>query len=248
MKIKLPEPFTFEAGPRAVLLLHGFSGHSADVRMLGRYLEKKGYTSHAPILRGHGLPAEELMKANPDEWWEDVLKAYNYLKDMGYEEIAVAGLSLGGALSIKLGNCERVKAVIPMCAPIYADNEAALTREFSLFAKRFKQFEQKDPATIDAEVEALMVGFPHKFQEITQLIQEVKENVEMIYTPTLVVQARYDKVINPESANYIYENVETDEKKIVWFENAAHVITLSDEKDQLHEEIYTFLEGLEWES
>ncbi len=42
MKIKLPKPFTFEAGPRAVLLLHGFTGHSADVRMLGRFLEKKG--------------------------------------------------------------------------------------------------------------------------------------------------------------------------------------------------------------
>lgn len=34
MQIKKPEPFTFEAGDRAVLLLHGFTGHSADVRML----------------------------------------------------------------------------------------------------------------------------------------------------------------------------------------------------------------------
>src|SRR5699024_1393755 len=54
MKIKQPAPFTFEAGPRAVLLLHGFTGNSADVRMLGRYLESKGYSSHAPIYRGHG--------------------------------------------------------------------------------------------------------------------------------------------------------------------------------------------------
>lgn len=36
------KPFFFEAGPRAVLLLHGFTGSSADVRMLGRFLEKKG--------------------------------------------------------------------------------------------------------------------------------------------------------------------------------------------------------------
>lgn len=40
MQIKKPEPFTFEAGDRAVLLLHGFTGHSADVRMLGRFLKK----------------------------------------------------------------------------------------------------------------------------------------------------------------------------------------------------------------
>ncbi|RLY51627.1 carboxylesterase, partial [Staphylococcus epidermidis] len=41
MQIKLPKPFFFEEGKRAVLLLHGFTGNSADVRQLGRYLQKK---------------------------------------------------------------------------------------------------------------------------------------------------------------------------------------------------------------
>src|SRR5690625_6770723 len=70
--------------------------------MLGRYLEKKNYTSHAPIYRGHGLPPEALLKTNPDEWWEDVLEAYQHLRDLGYQEIAVAGLSMGGVLSLKM--------------------------------------------------------------------------------------------------------------------------------------------------
>ena len=54
MKVKAPQPFTFGEGKRAVLLLHGFTGHSADVRMLGRFLEKKGYTCHAPIIKDMG--------------------------------------------------------------------------------------------------------------------------------------------------------------------------------------------------
>lgn len=37
MKIAQPKPFTFEGGEKAVLLLHGFTGNSADVRMLGRF-------------------------------------------------------------------------------------------------------------------------------------------------------------------------------------------------------------------
>lgn len=41
MQIKLPKPFFFEEGQRAVLLLHGFTGSSADVRQLGRYLQKR---------------------------------------------------------------------------------------------------------------------------------------------------------------------------------------------------------------
>jgi len=61
MKLVAPKPFTFESGERAVLLLHGFTGTTADVRMLGRFLQGKGYTCHAPLYKGHGVPPEQLL-------------------------------------------------------------------------------------------------------------------------------------------------------------------------------------------
>ncbi|MED4935987.1 alpha/beta hydrolase, partial [Heyndrickxia coagulans] len=60
------------------------------------------------------------------------------------------------------------------------------------------------------------------------------------------VQARHDEMIRPESANIIYSEVETDHKQLKWYENSGHVITLDGEKDQLHEDVYTFLESLDW--
>ncbi|NLI69111.1 MAG: alpha/beta fold hydrolase [Bacilli bacterium] len=248
MRIKPPEPFTLEAGPRAVLLLHGFTGHSADVRMLGRFLQKKGYTSHAPIYRGHGKTPEALLETTPDDWWEDVLKAYEHLVDLGYEQIAVAGLSLGGALSLKLANCRKVKAVIPMCTPMFFDNEKQLTHAFKMFATQYKQLEQKSAEQIEKEVEELMKNSRPLFEKIGRFIKEVSGIVDMIYAPTFVVQARKDQIINTESANYIYEHVATDHKKIKWYEHSTHVITTDVEKDQLHEDIYEFLESLDWES
>ncbi|WP_249871249.1 alpha/beta hydrolase [Oceanobacillus saliphilus] len=246
MKIKQPKPFTFEAGPRAVLLLHGFTGHSADVRMLGRFLEKKGYTSHAPIYRGHGLPPEELIHTNPDQWWEDVKKGLYHLKQLGYEEIAVAGLSLGGVLGLKLAYSENIKAMIPMCAPMFYDNETELSQAFRMFAKEYKQLEQMDDATITEEVALLVENSKDLFVELGKTITDVKKNVDTIYTPVFVVQARKDQIINTESATYIYENVESDQKDIKWYEESGHVITLGKEKEQLHEDIFQFLEGLDW--
>lgn len=248
MRIKRPEPFTFEEGPRAVLLLHGFTGHSADVRMLGRFLQKHGYTSHAPIYRGHGLEPEALLETNPDDWWEDTLEAYNHLRKLGYEEIAVAGLSLGGALGLKLANCEKVKAVIPMCTPVFFDNEKQLTYAFTLFARQYKQFEQKNDTQIEQEMEALMAQSRPMFKSVGKFIQEVNEMVDMIYAPTFVVQARQDQIINPESANFIYENVETDHKKIKWYEKSGHVITTDVERDVLQEDILRFIESLDWKN
>ncbi|MBM7600609.1 carboxylesterase [Virgibacillus halotolerans] len=245
MKIVKPQPFTFEAGPRAVLLLHGFTGHSADVRMLGRFLEKKGYTSHAPIYRGHGLPPEELLKATPEQWWEDVTNAYAHLQDLGYTEIAVAGLSLGGVLGLKLAYSEKTKAIITMCAPMFFDNRTQLTQGFKQFSKEYKQLEKKDEATIHSEIAYLMEHA--NFKQLSDLIDEVKSNIDTIYTPTLVTQARKDKMINTDSADYIYDHVEADMKDIKWYEDSGHVITLDKEKDLLYEDIYQFLESLNWE-
>lgn len=247
MKIVQPKPFTFEAGPRAVLLLHGFTGHSADVRMLGRFLEKKGYTSHAPIYRGHGVPPEELIKSNPKQWWEDVQKAMDHLKELGYEEIAVAGLSLGGVLGLKLAYTTQIKAIVSMCAPMFFDNQTQLTTGFESFSKEYKQLERKDAATIEAEVTELMENSDEVFQDLAALLEEVKSNVDTIYTPTFVVQAGKDQMINPESANYIFQNVESDKKDMKWYEDSGHVITLDKEKEVLYEDIYHFLESLDWE-
>lgn len=247
MKIKAPAPFTFEAGNRAVLLLHGFTGHSADVRMLGRFLQKKGYTSHAPIYRGHGLAPEKLIETSPADWWEDVIKAYEHLQELGYEEIAVAGLSMGGVLGLKLATERKVKGIIPMCAPMYFDNKTQLTKGFQMFAKQYKQLEKKDAVTIEAEVAAIMDASKELFVEIKAAIEDVSEIVDCVYTNTFVVQATNDQMINPESANYIYDQVATEEKKIKWYEESGHVITMGKEKDQLHEDIYMFLENLNWE-
>lgn len=247
MKISNPKPFTFEGGERAVLLLHGFTGNSADVRMLGRFLEKKGYTCHAPHYKGHGVPPEELVHTGPTDWWQDVMDGYQFLKEKGHNDIAVAGLSLGGVFSLKLGYTVPIKGIIPMCAPMYIKSEEIMYQGILDYAREYKKHEGKTPEQIELE----MIDFqktPMKTLKALQgLIADVRENVDMIYSPTFVVQARHDKMINTESANIIYNEVESDQKKIKWYEQSGHVITLDKERDQLHEDVFEFLEQLDWQ-
>jgi carboxylesterase len=247
MKTVLPKPFTFEAGPRAVLLLHGFTGNSADVRMLGRFLEKKGYSSHAPHYKGHGVPPEELVHTGPKDWWQDVLNGYEHLKSKGYEEIAVAGLSLGGVFSLKLGYTVPVKGIVPMCAPMYIKSEEVMYQGVVDYAREFKKFEGKSEDIIEKEMEEFKNTPMNTLRELQDLISDVRNNVDMIYSPTFVIQARNDHMINTDSANIIYNEVESEQKDIKWFEESGHVITLDKEKEQLHEDVYQFLEGLDWQ-
>ncbi|OXS79402.1 alpha/beta hydrolase [Domibacillus enclensis] len=246
MKLTLPEPFTFEAGKRAVLLLHGFTGNSSDVRMIGRFLEKNGYTSHAPHYKGHAVPPEELVKTGPEDWWEDALNGYQHLVDLGYEEIAVCGLSLGGVFSLKLGYTKPVKGIVPMCAPMTMKDEQTMYNGVVEYARGFKKFEGKSADIIEEEIKAFKQTPMNTLNALRDLVQDVRNHIDHIYAPVLVVQARQDQMIDTNSANIIYEGVETDEKQLKWYEQSGHVITLDKEKEQLHKDILEFLEQLDW--
>ncbi|MFD1739404.1 alpha/beta hydrolase [Bacillus salitolerans] len=247
MKMKLPEPYFFEAGDRAVLLLHGFTGNTGDCRMMARYLEKNGYTCYGPQYKGHGVPPEELVKYGPDDWWKDVIDAYEFLKEKGYEQIAVVGLSLGGVFSLKLGYTVPIKGIVPMCAPMYIKSEEIMYEGVLDYAREYKRQEGKTPDQIDAEMEQFRQKPMGTLKALQQLISDVRQNVEMIYAPTFVVQARHDNMINTNSANIIYDEVEAVDKKIKWYEESGHVITLDKEREQLHEDVYQFLESLDWQ-
>ncbi|WP_108671568.1 alpha/beta hydrolase [Peribacillus acanthi] len=247
MKIKMPQPFTFEGGKRAVLLLHGFTGNSADVRMLGRFLESKGYTCHAPQYKGHGVPPEELVHTGPNNWWKDVMMAYDFLKNKGHKEIAVAGLSLGGVFSLKLGYTVPIKGIVPMCAPMYIKSEEVMYEGVLEYAREYKRREGKSSEQIDQEMAEFSRTPMNTLKALQELIADVRKHVDEIYAPTFVVQARHDAMINTDSANIIFNEVQSDLKEIKWYEESGHVITLDKEREQLHEDVYQFLEKLDWE-
>ncbi|MBS2970546.1 carboxylesterase [Metabacillus sp. KIGAM252] len=246
MRKVMPKPFFFEGGEKAVLLLHGFTGNTADVRMLGRYLNERGYTCHAPQYKGHGVPPEELVHTGPEDWWKDVMEGYEFLKEKGYEQIAVGGLSLGGVFSLKLGYTVPVKGIVTMCAPMYIKSEEVMYQGVLEYARNYKKFEEKKPDQIEEEMKEFEKTPMGTLKGLQELIADVRKNVDMIYSPAFVVQARHDHMINTDSANIIHDEVESDVKQLKWYENSGHVITLDKEKDQVHQDVYEFLEKLDW--
>lgn len=244
MQIKLPEPFFFEEGNRAVLLLHGFTGNSSDVRQLGRFLQKKGYTSYAPQYEGHAAPPEEILKSSPFVWFKDALDGYDFLVDKGYDEIVVAGLSLGGCYALKLSLNRDVKGIVTMCSPMYIKTEGAMFKGVLEYARNFKKYEGKDEVTIQKEMDNFKPT--DTLKELQGQIQDVREHIDEVMDPLLVIQAEQDQMINTDSANIIYNESESDDKDIKWYANSGHVITIDKEKELVFEDVYNFLESLDW--
>jgi carboxylesterase len=248
LKTKAPEPFLFEAGEKAVLLLHGFTGNTADVRMLGRLLESKGYTSHAPQYKGHGdTPPEDFIQTTPEDWWESVIKGYQLLKDQGYKRIAAAGLSLGGVFSLKLAMTYPLVGIAPMCAPLRFSQENTLINMVLSYAKEYKEVEGKSEKEIENEMKVFQNQPMEAIKGLKTLVEDVRNRLHEIKVPTLIIQGRHDQIIDMDSPTTIYDQIQSDVKEIQWYEQSGHVITLGDERNLVEEDIVKFLEKLNWD-
>lgn len=246
MKIIAPKPFTFYGDHRAVLLLHGFTGSTLHVRKLGKYLHERGFTCHAPLYKGHGLAPEELVQTEPSNWWQDVLDGYHFLKEKGYEDIAVAGVSLGGVFSLKVGIELPVKGIVTMSAPAKEKQIDYLRKRLLDYAKGYKKIEGKEANIIDEEIEELKQVPIKSLRSLQRLILETGKQMDRISSPILIMQGCLDEPLYIKSAKMISEQVQTKEKRLKWYQNSGHILTLEKDQEMVFEDTYTFLNQLNW--
>ncbi|HET7615612.1 MAG TPA: alpha/beta fold hydrolase, partial [Bacillales bacterium] len=216
-------------------------------RKLGRFLQENGYTCHAPIYDGHGLPPEELLKTGVSDWWRNAVQGYRELRSLVEGDVAVVGLSLGGVLSLKLAYSFPVRAVATMCSPITAKSKERLLEDVLNYGREYKKLESKPHEQIEAELATLKKLPLLPFEGIQELYREVYDHLESIYAPALVVQATNDEVIDPKSAEIIHERIQSEEKSLHWYDHSSHVITNGQEKDWLHKDILRFLQKRDWD-
>lgn len=244
MNIKLPEKFYFkeDSGNSAVLLLHGFTGNTSDVRQLGRYLQKKGMTSYAINYEGHAEHPKKITASSPFVWYKQVLEAYDFLRSEGYDNIFAAGVSIGGIMALNLATKRDVTGVSTICSPMYLKDADTLYEQFIVYAKKYlKMFENLTPEEIEKEIEQLEMTAV--FDDISTFINMVKGKLDDVNVPLFTAQAVHDEVIDPDSANVIFEHAGTGDKKIKWYDKGGHVLTIDESKEELFEDIYKFIEA-----
>lgn len=96
----------------AVLLIHGFSASTYELRFLVDQLEKNEIPFYLPTLTGFGINDMHLLaNIKPSDWLRDVVNAYDTLSALA-EKISVVGHSMGGLLALYLSQIKEVDKVI----------------------------------------------------------------------------------------------------------------------------------------
>jgi carboxylesterase len=239
------EPFLLPGGKRGVLLIHGFTGSPSEMRLAGEYLNSLGFTVLAPRLYGHGSSVADLSKTTWKYWYASAEDGYHLLKGM-CDEILVVGLSMGGLLSLKLCAEYPITRAVSLSTPIYiADRRLhilPLVKMFREYVPKKHRHTNKKPLNED---EKYLVGYDstplNSLSSMLELISHIQEILPQIEMPLLIIQSTNEHTVQPKSAQYIYDNIGSMDKQLIWLKKSGHIVTLGVERLQVFEAIGNFL-------
>jgi len=232
-----------------VLLIHGMMAAPEEVREWADFLHSKGLTIYAPRLSGHGTSSKDLSVRNYNDWLDSVDRGHAILKTC-CKKILVAGFSTGAGLALQsvILKPHDFKAVIAVSAPLrfksFSSRFAETLNGFNLFCNYLRMSNQA------CEFMKNDADNPHinylrcpvsAFVQIKKLMKNVRKSLPDIDIPALVIQAKNDPKVAPESGPAIFKLLGTDKKNFSWIDYDMHGIVRGEIANEVFKEIESFL-------
>lgn len=240
-------PFFLKGGEHAVLLTHGFTGSAGHMHPLGEALNAQGFTVQGILLPGHGTSLEDMRQHNWREWLSAEITAVEALKKE-YRYVSVAGLSMGGDLSLIAASRYPVSACVSISAPMKTKAPFGWAARIAALVKPVVEWKNGAVTRTDLipEYNIGYTGMPvARVYDLRQLMKQARCGLGKITCPLLAIQSHADETISEDSAQIIFDEAGTPEKKILWLEDVPHVCTISSAMNQIAEEMVQFLKTAE---
>jgi carboxylesterase len=225
-------PFYWEGGPVGVLLSHGFTATTAEVRPLARILQRNGYTVAGPLLPGHYTQPEDLNRVRWQDWVAAVEDCYHELA-MRCEKVWVGGESTGAVLALYLAACHPEITGVLAYAPAIRLNLS----KFDLFRLYLLSLFLPYVPKAKGQRETAWQGYPvNPLKGAIQLLRLQKTVLPVlgrIFQPVLIVQGKLDATVHPTAPLIITQGIASETKEVYWMEDSTHVVCLDCELEQV---------------
>jgi carboxylesterase len=223
-------PFFWEAGPIGVLLCHGFTATTTEVRLLGQALLSQGYTVAAPLLPGHGTTPQDCNRFAWQDWYSSIEQTYQQLASH-CQRVVIGGESAGALLILRLA-AEHPEGTAILCyAPALRLKLArSLTFLLSICAPFFTSI-RKPPSRDDNLWQGYAVQPLKGAVQLQRLQKAILPILPQIHQPILILQGRLDPTVHPQSPQIIFDQVSSSIKELHWLEHSTHCVILDKERD-----------------
>lgn len=224
------EPFTFDSGPIGVLLVHGFTGTPQSLRPWGEHLAAQGYTVSCPRLPGHGTAIADMNDTRWPDWYGAVERAFDELRGRT-AEVFVAGLSMGGTLSIRLAEQrgEDISGLVLVNPSLGTERkDIALLKILAKLLPSWKGVANdiKKPGAKELAYPKVPLKAAVSLQELWAVTHADLAKVDV---PILTFRSTEDHVVEPLSGRLLLEGVQSDDVTERLLLDSYHVATLDND-------------------
>lgn len=238
-------PFSFAGGPVGCLLIHGFTGAPPDMRPMGEYLAGRGLTVLGVRLPGHGTTPADLQHTTWRDWTGEAERGLAELQGR-CEQVFAAGVSMGGLLTLYLGERHTLAGLIPMAAAIDFTNPAFRLAPIAKYLLRETQ--KRPPAKGDwADPQAIYRHWSYNVyplasvDELLKLRRRVRAGLPQVTAPMLIMQGLRDSSVPPASAQWLYDHVGSTDKELALFRNSGHCLAIDAECAAVWQRAFEFI-------
>lgn len=228
--------FFWKGSSTAVLLIHGFTATTAEVRLMAEKLHADGYTTAAPLLPGHGTHPEDLNRATWQMWLEKVKADYEHLA-RECAHVFVMGESMGTLLAIELAvQHPEIKGLF-LFSPAIKVKMLWMSRLMSVFKDWLDKSKKDDKLPWKG-----YNVYPLKAAaEMYKLQKHAKKQLGSITQPILIFTGEYDSSISADSADIILDGIQSNERQRIHLEESPHCILLAEELDLAYDYVLEFI-------
>jgi carboxylesterase len=236
------EPWSHNGGPDGVLVIHGFIGSPQSMRGLADAFAAAGFSVEMPLLPGHGTSVEDMVDTAWPDWTTEVEAAYGRLCER-CDRVVVAGLSMGGALTVRLATEHPGLAGI-VCVNPAVEPDADMFDLISGMVDSGEEYMDGVGGDVaDPEVDEVAYARTPLRSLLSFLSagDDLAPHLGDIACPTLIITSANDHVVPPSNSDYLAGAVGGPVERIV-LERSFHVATIDYDHDVIEREAVAFAE------
>ncbi|WP_427132640.1 alpha/beta hydrolase [Pseudarthrobacter sp. S9] len=225
-------PFT-GTGPRTgVVVSHGFTGSPHGVRDWARSLADAGYAVRMPLLPGHGTSWQELGAARWQDWHAALDAAYLELAEE-CEYVFVAGLSMGGALALRIAATRPVSGTVVVNPGLVIDDRRAPLAGILKYVLKSTPAIANDilkPGMDEGAYPRTPVAAAH---EVNKMFKDTVRLLPRITAPVRVYRSAVDHVVSDSSMAALRRGLTHAPLEVIRLENSYHVATMDNDAPEI---------------
>ncbi|MGI8587849.1 MAG: alpha/beta hydrolase [Chloroflexia bacterium] len=231
------EPFFYPRGETGCLLVHGLSSSPFTMREMGARLAASGVSVAAPLLAGHGTSPEDLRNKTWGDWVTSAEVGLEQLRAHGCRRIYLTGLSLGGAICLYLAarDPQAYAGMITMSAPVWIPT--VLRVPLNAAGRRLPYLATFTSDIADPAAHRLWLTYDRlplaTCVTLIDLLAQVREGLDRITLPSLIIYARHDHLVHPMNSMHIYSRISSSDKRLAVLHHGYHIVTVDRDKERV---------------